>query len=119
MSFNRLLLVIKQTAFDAYTCREAAAAAAGSSRSHEGVRMARLRERHDTHNRQVERITRLLDERGVSTTSVMRDDVTPAHVAAADLVLALGGDGTTLIASHLIGTQHNVPLLAGAYTRSR
>jgi hypothetical protein len=42
---------------------------------------------------------------------VMRDDVTPEHVAAADLVLALGGDGTTLIASHLIGTQHNVPLL--------
>jgi hypothetical protein len=40
MSFNRLLLVIKQTAFDAYTCRELAAAAAGVSRSHEGVRMA-------------------------------------------------------------------------------
>ena len=30
-------------------------------------------------------------ERGVSTTSVMRDDVTPAHVAAADLVIALVG----------------------------
>jgi len=64
MSFNRLLLVIKQTAFDAYTCREAAAAAAaaagGVSRSHEGVRMARLRERHDTHNRQAGAYTRRL-----------------------------------------------------------
>ena len=46
----------------------------------------------------------------VNTTSVMRDEVTSAHVADADLVLALGGDGTTLIASHLI-TDARTPLL--------
>ena len=40
----------------------------------------------------------------------MRDDVTPTHVNDADLVMALGGDGTTLIASHLI-TSPDTPLL--------
>ena len=40
----------------------------------------------------------------------MRDDLTPKHVSDADLVMALGGDGTTLIASHLI-TNPDTPLL--------
>lgn len=109
MSFNRLLLVIKQTAFDAYTAQEQLARAAGRALSYDNARMGRLKARHDTHMFQVERITRMLAERGAHTTSVMRDDVTPAHVAEADLVLALGGDGTTLIASHIM--RGDTPLL--------
>lgn len=40
----------------------------------------------------------------------MRDEMTPSHVNDADIVLALGGDGTTLIASHLIPSP-STPLL--------
>ena len=109
-SFHRLLLVIKQTAFDAYTAQEQLARAAGRSFHFSPVRMGRLKERHDTHMYQVDRITRLLGERGVSTTSVMRAELTRDHVNDADLVVALGGDGTTLISSHLI-TSSAVPLL--------
>jgi hypothetical protein len=64
-SFNRLLLVIKQTAFDAYTGQERLARAAGRVLTFDNVRMGRLKERHDTHMFQVERITRMLQERGV------------------------------------------------------
>ena len=109
MTFSRLLLVIKQTAFNAYTAQEHLARAAGRALTYAPDRMSRLKERHDTHMFQVERITRLLQERGASVTSVMRDEVTPAHVADADLVLALGGDGTTLIASHIM--RGDVPLI--------
>ena len=78
--------------------------------------MARLRERHDTHMFQVERITKLLEQRGAATTAVMRDDVTPDHVADADLVVALGGDGTTLIASHKLDGELGATPLVGVNT---
>ena len=63
--FNRLLLVIKQTAFDAYTAQERMARAAGRVLTYDNLRMGRLKERHDTHMFQVERITKMLQERGV------------------------------------------------------
>ena len=100
--FNRLLLVIKQTAFASYTAREELAQAAGRTLRFDHAAMARLRERHDTHMFQVERITKLLEQRGAATTAVMRDDVTPDHVADADLVVALGGDGTVVKFSALL-----------------
>ena len=110
--YNRLLLVIKQTAFASYTTREELARVAGQTLRFDHARMGRLRERHDTHMFQVERITKLLEQRGAKTTSVMRDDVTSKHVGDADLVVALGGDGTTLIASHkLDGANGATPLL--------
>ena len=114
--FNRLLLVIKQTAFASYTAREELAQAAGRTLRFDHARMARLRERHDTHMFQVERITELLEQRGAATTSVMRDDVTPDHVADADLVVALGGDGTTLIASHKLDGELGTTPLVGVNT---
>ena len=49
MSFNRLLLVIKQTAFDAYTAQEQLARAAARALSYDNARMGRLKARHDTH----------------------------------------------------------------------
>ena len=108
MSYRRVLVLIKQTAFDAYTAQQRIAAAAGHTLSYEAVRMDRLRERHDTHMMQVDRITEWLTARGVDLTSVMRDDATQDHVREADLVLALGGDGTTLIASHLLRDHHQL-----------
>lgn len=114
--FNRLLLVIKQTAFASYTAREELAQAAGRTLRFDHARMARLRERHDTHMFQVERITKLLEQRGAATTSVMRDDVTPDHVTDADLVVALGGDGTTLIASHKLDGELGATPLVGVNT---
>ena len=114
--FNRLLLVIKQTAFASYTAREELAQAAGRTLRFDHARMARLRERHDTHMFQVERITKLLEQRGAATTAVMRDDVTPDHVADADLVVALGGDGTTLIASHKLDGEFGATPLVGVNT---
>jgi NAD+ kinase len=110
--YNRLLLVIKQTAFASYTAREELARVAGQTLKFDHARMGRLRERHDTHMFQVERITKLLELRGASTVSVMREDLQDAHVTEADLVVALGGDGTTLIASHkLDGVNGDKPLL--------
>ena len=111
MGYRRVLVLIKQTAFEAYTAQQRIAAAAGHTLSYEAVRMNRLRERHDTHMMQVDRITEWLTARGVDMTSVMRDDATQDHVREADLVLALGGDGTTLIASHLIRDRAGPPLL--------
>ena len=72
MSYRRVLVLIKQTAFDAYTAQQRIAAAAGHTLSYEAVRMDRLRERHDTHMMQVDRITEWLTARGVDLTSVMR-----------------------------------------------
>ena len=54
MSYRRVLVLIKQTAFDAYTAQQRIAAAAGHTLSYEAVRMDRLRERHDTHMMQVD-----------------------------------------------------------------
>ena len=66
MSFNRLLLVIKQTAFDAYTAQRGARARRRRALSCFDARVARLKARHDTHMFQVERITRMLAERGAA-----------------------------------------------------
>ena len=53
VSFNRLLLVIKQTAFDAYKAQEAIATAAGQA-VFDPARMQSLARRHDTHMYQVD-----------------------------------------------------------------
>lgn len=74
-SFNRLLLVIKQTAFDAYTAQERLARAAGRNLTFGNVRMGRLKERHDTHMFQVERISRLLRQLGVGSRGAVKTPV--------------------------------------------
>ena len=103
MSFNRLLLVIKQTAFDAYTAQEQLARRLLGARCRTTTRGWGASRRATTRTCSRWNASRACWlERGAHTTSVMRDDVTPAHVAEADLVLALGGDGTTLIASHIM-----------------
>ena len=103
--FKSLLLVIKRTAYEAYTNRRTA------GEIFPAVRWDRLKARYETHTTAVAAVKKFLDRRGVRWTEVARDELSSAHLAAnkVDLVLALGGDGTTLIASHILTS--DIPLL--------
>ena len=95
--FNRLLLVIKQTAFDAYTAQERMARAAGRVLTYDNLRMGRLKERHDTHMFQVERITKMLQERGVRGRKGKKNTQVPCTVLAYRRIGVrdgMGGKGT-------------------------
>jgi len=102
--FTNALLVIKTTPIAEYT------SLIGSGELYQSDRYARVKERHETHKSSVNAIKRMLSDRGVTYRCVERAALKAESVEGCDLVIALGGDGTTLIAAHEVRST-DVPIL--------
>jgi NAD+ kinase len=96
--------VIKTTPIAEYT------SLVGSGELYNSDRYARVKERHETHKSSVKAIKRMLDDRGLKYRCVERSALKAESVEGCDLVIALGGDGTTLIAAHEVRST-DVPIL--------
>ncbi len=96
----RVVLVLKKTAFS-HGGRPARMALGGD------VSASRLRHAHDEHGRTVDAVRRALRARGLRWREVPGQALTSRAgraIAAADLVISVGGDGTLLAASHRLTT---------------
>lgn len=98
LRFKEALLVVKTTPLTEYT------SLIGSGELYGSPRYERVRARHETHRASVKAIKAALRERGVRYWCVERQALSADAVEGADLVMALGGDGTTLIAAHHVLT---------------
>lgn len=101
-AFARVLLVVK-------TPR--AGAEARGRIGGDGASEAVARARWMTHARSCAAVREVLRGRGIEHASVAREALTSAHVDAVDLVIALGGDGTTLAAARAVGATSDAAIL--------
>lgn len=91
------LVVVKESAWELYERRRAAGEAFGDR-----VRWERLRERHRAHAGCVRAVVGALREHKVPMVIARRGDATVADAERAAVVVAVGGDGTALLASQLV-----------------
>jgi len=104
--FTNALLVIK-------TSKEGSNGERGEGElraSEASERAKRVSERKRTHDASVCAVKEILERHGVRSTSVEREMFDVKALEGVDLVLALGGDGTTLIAAHAMG-RSDVPIM--------
>jgi NAD+ kinase len=101
MSDRRVIVVVKRTAYDRFVEDEADPRATLLLRRHDPS-VASWRRSHDEHRRTLETVMKALDDFGARGLILRR-----AHAAFdpadAVLVVAVGGDGTLLAASHSVG----------------
>lgn len=103
-AYRKVLVVVKQTAFQMYRQLKARGQAPLA------LRWERLENRDAVHRRCVQDVLRLLHSNSCTTNVIGREELHHQHLSDHDLLVAVGGDGTALSASHfLLG---NVPLLA-------
>ncbi|CAM9450268.1 unnamed protein product [Discosporangium mesarthrocarpum] len=101
--FQRLLLVVKHTPYELYTQLKA------QGKAPLALRWERLKNRHDIHLECVETVKAVLMKHKVAFSAVGREELDRQHISKVDLVIAVGGDGTVLSASHFLGS--NIPLV--------
>ncbi|GMI58379.1 hypothetical protein ScalyP_jg2601 [Parmales sp. scaly parma] len=110
LRFRKLLVVVKQTAFEEYTALKL------QNKAPRALRWPRLKQRYETHNSCVDSVIKVLktissSSMGESSFSVVnRVDLDRQHLQGVDLVVAVGGDGTVLSCSHLLDNG-TIPLL--------
>jgi len=103
LMYKNVLVVVKQTAYQTYRQLKARGQAPLA------LRWGRLEDRDRVHRECVEELLRILHANGCVTEVVPREELYHHHMPNHDLVIAVGGDGTTLSASHFV--RGNVPLL--------
>jgi len=103
-AFHRLLVVIKQTAFEEYSQLRA------RGQAPKALRWARLESRYQAHQQCVNDLIDILTRNDINFSCVNRAELDRQHLSDVDLVVAVGGDGTVLSAAHFLdyGT---IPLL--------
>jgi len=102
--FERILVVIKHTPYEMYKQLKIRGEAPLA------LRWERLKNRHNAHLKTVSRVLAMLGEnRDLVVESVGREELGPQHVEKAELIVALGGDGTVLSTSHFLDS--NKPLV--------
>ena len=106
MSAPRVLVIYKRTTFQRFRGGESTRIQALLDQGHRSV--ASLLEAHEAHLATLERTKEVLKHLGVDAR--FRHSYTPEPDDAWDLVVTLGGDGTLLWASHLVGPE--TPMLA-------
>ncbi|CAL6304837.1 unnamed protein product [Bathycoccus prasinos] len=126
LHYKNVLLVLKETALLKYT--SLVGAAETNERygdSYENVvRWDRLKARHETHEKAVLKVQTFLkkwqEESGgkLKYALVKRDSLSEKDLDGVDLVVALGGDGTTLIASHWISSSLSSSLSSSSSSRN-
>ena len=92
--YRSALLVIKTTPMVEYT------SLIGSGELYGSPRYERVKTRHETHKSSVRAVKAFLESRGVSHACVERQALRAESIRGHDLIIALGGDGTTLISAH-------------------
>jgi len=132
LTFRRLLVVIKQTAFEEYT--QVGIDGRRYSQLHylnlisstfwsvaclqlklrgmapKALRWKRLESRYNSHKQCVDDLMEILRSHKVDFNCVNRTDLDRQHLANVDLVIAVGGDGTVLSAAHFLD-HGTIPLL--------
>ena len=106
MSAPRVLVIYKRTTFQRFRGGKSTRVQALLDQGHRSV--ASLLEAHEAHLATLERTKEVLKHLGVDAR--FRHSYTPEPDDAWDLVVTLGGDGTLLWASHLVGPE--TPMLA-------
>lgn len=104
LHFRRLLVVIKQTAYEEYSQLKL------RGQAPKALRWKRLESRYKAHKQCVNDLLAALRHHKVDFTCVNRVELDRQHLANVDLVVAVGGDGTVLSASHFLD-HGTIPLL--------
>lgn len=102
--FRRLLVVIKQAAFEEYSQLKL------RGQAPKALRWKRLKARYHSHKECVENLLDILQKHGVRYSCVNRVELDRQHLADVDLMIAIGGDGTILSAAHFLD-HGTIPLL--------
>ncbi|KAK1746758.1 NADH kinase [Skeletonema marinoi] len=103
-AFRRLLVVIKQTAWEEYSQLRA------RGQAPKALRWKRLESRFHTHQQCVNDLVDILKRNNLQFSCVNRVELDRQHLADVDLVIAVGGDGTCLSAAHFLD-HGTIPLL--------
>lgn len=102
--FQRLLVVIKQTAYEEYSQLKL------RGQAPKALRWKRLESRYRSHKQCVNDLLSVLGKHKVNFSCVNRVELDRQHLADVDLVIAVGGDGTVLSACHFLD-HGTIPLL--------
>lgn len=104
LRFQRLLVVIKQTAYEEYSQLKL------RGQAPKALRWKRLESRYKSHKKCVNDLLGVLRHHRVEFSCVNRVELDRQHLANVDLVVAVGGDGTVLSAAHFLD-HGTIPLL--------
>ena len=104
LRFKKLLVVIKQTAFEEYSQLRLRGLAPNA------LRWKRLESRYEAHKSCVNNLLGILRYHSVEFSCVNRAELDRQHLAGVDLLVAVGGDGTVLSAAHFLD-HGTIPLL--------
>jgi len=102
--FRRLLVVIKQTAFEEYSQLKL------RGQAPKALRWQRLESRYKSHKECVENLLKILKANNTHFSCVNRVELDRQHLEDVDLMIAVGGDGTVLSAAHFLD-HGTIPLL--------
>eukprot|EP00557_Chaetoceros_sp_GSL56_P003902 CAMPEP_0176500490 /NCGR_PEP_ID=MMETSP0200_2-20121128/13583_1 /TAXON_ID=947934 /ORGANISM="Chaetoceros sp., Strain GSL56" /LENGTH=387 /DNA_ID=CAMNT_0017899169 /DNA_START=290 /DNA_END=1453 /DNA_ORIENTATION=- len=102
--FRKLLVVIKQTAYEEYSQLRL------RGKAPKALRWQRLENRYKAHKACVNDLLGILRHHNIDHQCVNRVELDRQHLANVDLVLAVGGDGTVLSSAHFLDNG-TIPLL--------
>lgn len=104
LRYKRILVVIKQTAYEEYSQLKL------RGQAPKALRWKRLESRYKTHKKCVTDLVKILRQHNINFSCVNRVELDRQHLADADLVVAVGGDGTVLSSAHFLD-HGTIPLL--------
>lgn len=104
LRYKRLLVVIKQTAYEEYSQLKL------RGQAPKALRWKRLESRYKSHKKCVNDLLTVLRDHDITFSCVNRVEMDRQHLADVDLVVAVGGDGTVLSAAHFLD-HGTIPLL--------
>jgi len=102
--YHRLLVVIKQTAFEEYSQLKL------RGQAPKALRWKRLENRYKSHKKCVNELLGVLRHHKVDFTCVNRAELDRQHLVGVDLIVSVGGDGTLLSAAHFLD-HGSIPML--------
>jgi NAD kinase len=95
-SFHKVLVVIKQTAYEEYSQLRL------RGKAPKALRWKRLENRYKAHKSCVNNLEGVLRHHNVDYECVNRVELDRQHLANVDLVVSVGGDGTALSSAHFL-----------------
>ena len=96
LSIRRVLVVIKQTAYEEYSQLKL------RGQAPKALRWKRLESRYKAHKSCVNDLVTMLRKHQVDFNCVNRAELDRQHLADIDLLIAVGGDGTVLSSAHFL-----------------
>ena len=102
--FRKILVVIKQTAYEEYSQLRL------RGKAPKALRWQRLENRYKSHKACVNDLLGILRHHNIEFQCVNRVELDRQHLANVDLVVAVGGDGTVLSSAHFLDNG-TIPLL--------